>query len=117
VREGTGFAVRETYDKALVDAIASVVANKAASTDARVAALNALAPLHRQRPAWDGKWWVTQPRVGVPQKPKAIEWDGTPVVLTTIDGSLQDSDANIRKAAIAALQVAPDPKTGDTLAA
>ncbi|HET6248066.1 MAG TPA: PVC-type heme-binding CxxCH protein [Tepidisphaeraceae bacterium] len=108
IRAGAGLALHEVFDKALVDALAAFIADKANSADARAAAMAALAPLHRQRPAWDGKWWGTQPQ-RTPLPPKTVEWAGTPVVLAAIQDGLKDSEPAVRKASLDALQIAPDP--------
>ena len=80
---GTGLAIHEVFDKGLVDALSAFIADKANPTSGRAAALEALAPLHRQRPAWDGRWWGTQPQRS-PLPAKTVEWAGTPIVLSTI---------------------------------
>ena len=91
-----------------MDALSAFVSDKANAADARSAALAALAPLHRERPAWDGKWWGTQPQRS-PWPAKTVEWAGTPIVLAAIQTGLKDPDAAIRKASLDALQIAPDP--------
>jgi putative membrane-bound dehydrogenase-like protein len=108
VRTGTGLALHEVFDKGLTDALSGFIADKANPADSRALALAALAPLHRERPAWDGKWWGTQPQ-RTPLPGKTVEWAGTPIVLAAIQNGLKDSDAAVRKASLEALQVAPDP--------
>ena len=116
VREGTGFAVRETFDKTLVDALSAIVADNGISSTTRAAALAALAPLHRKQPAWDGSWWGTQPARN-PAPAKTVEWEGTTTVLSAIRAGLTSENAQVRQAAIGAMQIAPDPAAGDALAA
>lgn len=115
VREGVLLAAHETYDPALVDALAAILADKSAPAAGRAAALEALAPLHHQRPAWDGKWWATQP-AGSPPAEKTVVWAGTQIVLDALRNGLKDSTPEIRRAAIASLEVAPDPEAVQALA-
>ena len=95
--------MHETYDKALVDSLAAMIADKSVPAEARGAALETLAPLHHQRPAWDGAWWATQP-AGSPPPAKTVEWEGTPIVLRAIRDGLKDTTPEIRRAAIASLE-------------
>lgn len=96
IREGTQFALRETFDAALVEALA------AKPTPLGIAAL---AELHRMPPAWTGKWWGTQP-VAQPRPAKTVDYPGTPRVLETIRAAL-DVPA-LQRAAIEALPVVKD---------
>jgi putative membrane-bound dehydrogenase-like protein len=114
IREGTGLALHETFDKGLVDALAAFVASAGNGADGRAAAVAAIAPLHRAQPKWDGRWWGTQPQ-RTPAPAKTLEWDGTPIVLATIQSGLKDSVGEVRTAAIEALEVAPDPKAAGML--
>jgi putative membrane-bound dehydrogenase-like protein len=116
IRGGTLLAIRETYDKPLVEALAAVIHDSSAPTDARVAAVGAIASLHRQRPAWDGHWWATQPAGSLPPA-KSVDWDGTPLVASAIDAALKDSAAPVVAAAVAAMQAAPSAQATDTLVA
>jgi len=115
VRERTAFAMRDTYDEALVRALADFIAAASNRPDARAAAVTALAPLHRQSKPWDGKWWGTQPVLSPPPK-KEVAWEGTPVVVKALRDGLNDPAPEVRLAAVKGLQVAPDPEVGDVLA-
>ncbi len=95
--------------------MAAVLADKTAPAAGRAAALEALAPLHHQRPAWDGRWWATQP-AGSPPAEKTVVWPGTQIVLDALRNGLKDSTPEIRRAAIASLEVAPDPEAVKALA-
>jgi putative heme-binding domain-containing protein len=110
------FAARETYDPALVKALADYVNDTSNGADARAAALTALAPLHRQPKPWNGNWWFTQP-VLTPRPKKEIEWEGTRQVVASLRAGLKDTAPAVRLAAVKGLQVAPDPAAGDELAA
>jgi putative membrane-bound dehydrogenase-like protein len=116
VRGGTLLAIRETYQKPLVEALSAIIHDSSAPTDARVAAVGAIASLHRQRPAWDGKWWATQPAGSLPPA-KTVEWDGSPLVITAINDALNDPAAPVITAAVAAMQIAPSPQATDALVA
>jgi putative membrane-bound dehydrogenase-like protein len=114
IRAGIPLAIHEVYDKALAEALAEFSNTSSVKPEARVAALRALAEMHRKRPAWDGRWWGTQPQRS-PLPAKTVEWDGTPIVLTTIESCLKDADSSIRAAALDSLQTAPDPAAVSTL--
>jgi putative membrane-bound dehydrogenase-like protein len=114
IREGTLFAMRETYDGTNVLALAGIVSDTDNSSQARAAALSVLAELHRQRPPWNGKWWATQP-VKSPPPAKSVEWAGTPLVLATVREALQDPSHVVRRAAIDAVQITHDTNTAPRL--
>jgi putative heme-binding domain-containing protein len=115
VRDRTRFAMRDAYDLALVRALGEYVNDTSHPTDARAAALTALAPLHRRTRPWDGSWWGTQP-VLAPRPKKEVEWEGTQTVVKALRDALRDTAAAVRVAAVKGLQVAPDPSAGDALA-
>lgn len=117
IREASAFALRETFDAALVDALRDFAADPKRGTDARVVALKLLADASRQPPAWDGKWWGTQP-VKSPPPPHTVEWAGTPVAFKAIRALLADADAKVRVAAVEAIAAAGGPEsTADLVAA
>ncbi|HEY2951852.1 MAG TPA: HEAT repeat domain-containing protein, partial [Verrucomicrobiae bacterium] len=114
IREGTLFAMRETNYGTNVLALAGIVNDTDNSSQARAAGLPVLAELHRQRPAWNGKWWATQP-VKSPPPAKTVEWAGTPLVLATVRGALQDPSPVVRRAAIDAVQITSDTNAATRL--
>jgi putative heme-binding domain-containing protein len=116
IREGTRFAMRETFEPGNVQALAAFVANNANSAEARCAALEVLAELHRKPLPWNGKWWHTQP-VKSPPPAKVTEWEGTPLVLASINSSLKDRSPEVRLAAVHGAQTARDPESVPVLAA
>jgi putative membrane-bound dehydrogenase-like protein len=105
IREGTRFALRDTYDAALVEALA------AKPTAEGVAVL---AEIHRMPPAWTGKWWGTQP-VAQPRPAKTVDYAGTPRVLETIRAALASADPATRVAAIDAVTVVRDTEAAPVL--
>ena len=66
VRQGTLFALRETWSEPLVSALVALLQGATNSIDSRVAIVSALGEIGRKPPAWDGTWWgvrpVTRPR-------------------------------------------------------
>jgi putative membrane-bound dehydrogenase-like protein len=116
VRGRATFAMRDAYDTALVNALAGYINDTSNDTNARAAALAALAPLHRKEKPWDGDWWGTQP-VLAPRPKKEVEWEGTPAVVAAVRAGLKDTAPAVRLAAVKGLQAAPDPAAGDELAA
>ena len=107
IREGTRFALRETYDAALVDALAA---------DGSAEAILVLADLHRMPPAWTGKWWGTQP-VAQPRPAKTVDYAGTPKAIETIRAALASATPAVRLAAIQAVTLVKDAASAPTLRA
>jgi putative membrane-bound dehydrogenase-like protein len=99
IREGTVFALRETYEPLLVRALADMARAPAKRTEARVAALELLAQIHRRKPAWKGQWWAYHP-VNSPPPPKTVEWEGTAVVHSVLRERLGDRERLVRLAAV-----------------
>lgn len=106
VREGTLFAVRETYDENLVRALAA--APRTADTVA------ALAEIFRAPAAWKGQWWGTQP-VAQPRPPKVVEHGGTKLALETLRDALVDPKADVRRAAVDSVVATKDAQAAATL--
>ncbi|HEV8606988.1 MAG TPA: PVC-type heme-binding CxxCH protein [Tepidisphaeraceae bacterium] len=115
IREGAVFAMRETYDQRVVGALTAFVNDTANSAEGRASALRALAPLYKQPKPWNGKWWGTQPVQGRPPA-KEVEWAGTGPAVAAISVALKDGNIVVRRAAVEALVVAPDPGAAEMLA-
>jgi putative membrane-bound dehydrogenase-like protein len=107
VREGTVLALRETYEESLIDALVGMAGDADRPEQARSAALNLLARVHRKKPDWRGEWWAYHP-VNGPPPAKTIAWSGTQKVLAALKKGLGDSSAQVRKAAVEGLQEAKD---------
>jgi putative membrane-bound dehydrogenase-like protein len=114
IREGAQFALRETYDEAVVKALTEFIASPGISPDGRAAALEVLVELHHKRPEWTGRWWATQP-VKSPPPAKTVEWAGTPAVLAAVRGSLQDQSLLVRRAAVAGVEIIRDKDSATSL--
>jgi HEAT repeat protein len=106
VREGTLFAMRETYDEGVV----RVLASRASRPDV----LEALAGLHRKAPEWKGEWWAYHP-VNLPRPEKTVEWAGTKDVLAALAEALEDKDPKVRRAAVMSLRQAGAKETSPKL--
>ena len=106
IREGSLFALRETYEEPLVAALA-----KAPRSAESVAAL---AELHRMPAAWKGQWWGTQP-AGQPRPPKVVEYPGTKLVLESLRAALGDPTPSVRRAAVESVAVTRDAQASATL--
>jgi putative membrane-bound dehydrogenase-like protein len=115
IREGTLFALRETYQPGVVDALAAAVRETSGPAEARAAALGALAELCHEPKPWDGKWWGTQP-VKSPLPPKTGEWAGTETAQAVLRDALADSQVKVRTAAVQAVQVTHDASLAKPLA-
>ncbi len=122
VREGTAFALRETYETALVQALARFASRTQLPGSVRSAACRNLFALHREPPEWDGLWWRLGPmgymedaRDARPPRPKTQEWQGTPLVIDALHAALDDPDPAVRSAAIENAKHALDQGTVDRL--
>ncbi len=107
VREGTRFALRETYSPALVQQLVETFRNKRAAAETRLAALDLLAALPHRTPEWKGEWWAYHPALQPPPK-KTVAWAGTQPALAALRRGLRDADAEIRRRCVAALAGAGD---------
>ena len=114
VREGTVFALRETYDEQLLKALVALSSNSQSAAAARLAALELIAALHRQKPAWKGQWWAYHPALQ-PPPPKTETWAGTETVLATLRDGLRESRPELRRACIDGLAVARDTHSAPAL--
>ncbi|HAB18007.1 MAG TPA: hypothetical protein DCE44_16350, partial [Verrucomicrobiales bacterium] len=73
IAQGASFALRATYDLALVRALLSFQEDSAQPAPARVVATDLLAAVCRQPPAWQGDWWAYHP-FRTPAPASSVEW-------------------------------------------
>jgi len=106
VREGTLFALRETYEEPLAAALA-----KAPRSAESIAAL---AEIPRSPAPWKGQWWGTQP-VAQPRPPKVIDYPGTTLVLESLRAALSDANPAVRRAAVDSVASTKDALAAATL--
>lgn len=114
VREGTVSALRETYDEQLLKALVALSRDSKNSAAARFAALELIAALHRQKPAWKGQWWAYHPALQPPPA-KTETWSGTDSVLATLREGLREGDPGLRQMCIKGLAVARDTNSAPAL--
>jgi putative heme-binding domain-containing protein len=116
IREASAVAMRETYDKELVRMLASAYRYAATNETAfKIAALNALAPLHHKPPEWKGEWWAYHPfRLSTPAKTN--DWEGTSLILETLSTAINEDNTPVRAAAINGLAMFGTEAAGDLLA-
>ena len=114
VREGTVFALRETYDSSLLAELTKLLRNTTKPAAARRAALELIAALHHQQPAWKGQWWAYHPALQPPPA-KTERWSGTDLVLTTLRDGLRETDPALRRACIDGLATARDTNSASAL--
>jgi putative heme-binding domain-containing protein len=122
VREGTQHALRETYDTALVAALAKFAARRSVRGGAREMAYRALFDLHRMPAEWDGLWWRLGPlgyledsRDARARPPKTHEWVGTAAITGALKVALDDTEPLVRRAAVENAALALDRETIDRL--
>ncbi|MFM8420859.1 MAG: HEAT repeat domain-containing protein [Verrucomicrobiota bacterium] len=102
IRENVVYAFRNAYSAPLVRALAAVVFDETLAERQRVAALQALAPLHRKAPDWNGEWWAYHPfRLQPPAR--TVAWVATPDVLHALRLAATDPSPALRVAAAEAL--------------
>ena len=106
VKQGTAFALRETYDLPLIAALARFAERSSHAGTVRAAGYRALFALARQPPEWEGLWWRLGPFGYIEDShdagsgpPKIREWAGTPGVIEGLCHALDDSDAHVRRIA------------------
>ncbi len=114
IREGTTFALRETYDQKLLDALIHTFKETSNRVETRRVALGLIAALHHQIPAWKGQWWAYHPALQ-PPPPKTEAWAGTEAVLTTLRAGLRESDPTLRRECIDGLAAARDIESAPAL--
>jgi putative membrane-bound dehydrogenase-like protein len=107
VREAVLFSFRDAYVPEAVSALSAFVADGSQPAEVRAAALESLAELHRKAPAWDGRWWGTQP-VKSPRPAKTVEWPGTAEVVAAVRTGLNERDPAVRLAAVSAVGTVRD---------
>src|SRR5712691_6228943 len=102
-RDAVRFALGETFDEKLLEALANTARDTAQPVAAREAALRLLAAVHRKPPEWKGDWWAYHPfRLSPPAR--TVDWTGTPIVLAALRTALDQRDNSLSLAAIEGLQ-------------
>ncbi|MEX0585879.1 MAG: HEAT repeat domain-containing protein, partial [Pirellulales bacterium] len=103
----TGFAMREIYDEALVDALVAQTAAKNVDADARARAVMLLAQRAWQPAPWRGEWWAYHPALKLPPA-KTTAWKGTEPIRQVLRRCLADDSPEVRRAAVGGLRQLPD---------
>jgi putative membrane-bound dehydrogenase-like protein len=116
IREGALFAFRDAYTPEAVEALANVAANQKVTGEARGQVLALIGELAQQRPAWNGKWWGTQPARGQPPA-RTVAWPGTKVAFEALRGGLKDGDLLVRQGAAQGMIAANNPALAGELLA
>lgn len=114
IREGTRFAMRDTYDPELVKVLTDLVRPRITDVQVRRTALELLAAIHHQSPAWKGEWWAYHPALQ-PSPEKTATWEATPQILTALLDALTDDDTEIRRIALAAELSARDKRAASII--
>ena len=116
VREGTTFALRETYDSELLTEFTKLFRDTTKSPASRRVALELIAALHHRQPAWKGQWWAYHPALQPPPA-RTEPWSGTDLVLTTLRDGLRETEPALRRACIDGLAAARDTNSAPALRA
>jgi putative membrane-bound dehydrogenase-like protein len=116
VREGTLFAFRDSYAPEAIDALAHAASDSRLSGEVRGQVLALVGELAQQQPAWNGKWWGTQPARSQPPA-RTVAWSGTDSAIGALRGGLKDGDLLVREGAALGIIVANNPKLAQELLA
>jgi putative heme-binding domain-containing protein len=114
IREGTRFALRETYAVELVNVLASTGREADAALRVRHVALEILAAITHKVPAWQGEWWAYHPALQPPPE-RTVVWEGTELILATLRSELANEDVGVRRVALSGLLKAKDIAAADHL--
>jgi putative membrane-bound dehydrogenase-like protein len=114
VRDRVGYALRETYDIKLVQALVEIAKGEKGPVEAKEAALRILASLARKYPQWKGEWWAYHPALAAPPQ-KTADWEATPVILQTLRNALDDEKLQIRRVAVEGLMILKDALSAEKL--
>lgn len=115
VREGTRFALRDSYAPTLVASLVKLFRDQRAPAETKLAALDLLASLSHRVPEWKGQWWAYHPALQPPPK-RTEPWVGTQPILAALRRGLRDSGTTIRQRCIRALAEASDTNSAPALA-
>jgi putative heme-binding domain-containing protein len=113
-RQGIIFALRETYDLALVKELADFATNARSPAAARTLAIGLLAEVCYRYPQWKGEWWAYHPALA-PAPQKTSGWEGTAMAMTALRAGLDDREAPIRRASVDGLALVRDTGSGEQL--
>jgi putative heme-binding domain-containing protein len=84
---------------------------EAKESSGRVAALKALAKVHRKAAPYTGGWWGGKAAGGERTRLQETPWEATSIVLEAIEAGLQQDLPQIRLAALEVLREVPAPET------
>ncbi len=98
IREGVGFALRETYDTNLANVLITAAADQSLTPTVRSNVLGLLTQIHRKQPAWNGDWWNTGPASSSPPA-RSVNWEGTDSIATAMRTATVDPEVSIRRVA------------------
>jgi putative heme-binding domain-containing protein len=116
IREGTLFALRETWDEKLIDALSGAFNSIEVGTTTRASLIELLAAEAFKEPPWDGSWWGAGGNPASRPRPKRTHfWAGTPAILSLIRKGLTDPDQSVQNAALNAIAELKDTNAAPVL--
>jgi putative membrane-bound dehydrogenase-like protein len=113
-RQGIVFALRETYDLALLKELAEFATNARAPAGARTLAIGLMAEVCYRYPQWKGEWWAYHPALA-PAPQKTTGWEGTAMAMAALRAGLDDREPVVRKATVDGLALVRDTGSGEQL--
>ena len=114
VREGTGFALRETYENALLEVLLEMASDSKGKLETRENALRLATPLHHKTADWKGEWWAYHPALAAPPEKNTV-WAGTSKIISALSAMLDDAEPRLRLAAVNGLEVTGDVESAAKL--
>jgi len=99
IRTGTAYALRETWDAALVAVLSRLAAGR---EPAATAAVRLLGEVALKPSEWRGEWWAYHP-ANSPPPPRTERWDGTTTAEAALVAALQSPHPAVQSAALAAV--------------
>jgi putative heme-binding domain-containing protein len=103
IREGSFYALQETRNEKLIEALSDVLNSNASSSATRVSVIALLTGQAFEEPPWDGSWWGVGGNPSSRPRPRRTRpWTGTAPALSLIRKSLEDRDQMVRNAALSA---------------
>ncbi|MDB6027231.1 MAG: hypothetical protein JWM68_3454 [Verrucomicrobiales bacterium] len=114
VSEGTGFALRDTFDVEMVNQLVDLASSSSTAISVRTNIFGILQRVYRKEPNWLGDWWNTQPSTGSAPN-RTVDWSGTVAIASTMRKATKDSDAAIRRLGFQWVETSHDSASAPSL--
>jgi putative heme-binding domain-containing protein len=110
------FALRETWELPLVEALVGAFKSGGLEASTRAGVLEVISDVARKEPPWDGTWWNTGGNPAARARPaRTRDWEGTAAALSALHDALRETEPGIRSLAIAAVRRFKDTNAAPVL--